>query len=284
MSEVINNMKTRRSIRKYKPDMIPEDVLNRIIEAGTYAATGMGKQSPIIIAVTNKEIRDKFSKMNAEIMGVDSDPFYGAPVVLIVLADKARPTYVYDGSLVMGNLMLAAHAEGIGSCWIQGRNREAADGSSSEEYLRELLHFPQRLRLEASLSLGMPAATPAPHSLEELKTEKVHEEAMDAHLLVNVRYTLKPGTREEFLKKFEEIEAAPCSRKEPGNLRYDYFCPEDDADAMCLIEEWTDTEAQKIHGATPHYQKLAALKKEYVLHMDLVKTYIDSIPPAVTSE
>lgn len=112
MSEVINNMKTRRSIRKYKPDMIPEDVLNRIIEAGTYAATGMGKQSPIIIAVTNKEIRDKFSKMNAEIMGVDSDPFYGAPVVLIVLADKARPTYVYDGSLVMGNLMLAAHAEG----------------------------------------------------------------------------------------------------------------------------------------------------------------------------
>ena len=83
MSEVINNMKTRRSIRKYKPDMSPEDVLNRIIEAGTYAATGMGKQSPIIIAVTNKEIRDKFSKMNAEIMGVDSDPFYGAPVVLI---------------------------------------------------------------------------------------------------------------------------------------------------------------------------------------------------------
>ena len=116
MSEVINNMKTRRSIRKYKPDMIPEDVLNRIIEAGTYAATGMGKQSPIIIAVTNKEIRDKFSKMNAEIMGVDSDPFYGAPVVLIVLADKTRPTYVYDGSLVMGNLMLAAHAEGIGHC------------------------------------------------------------------------------------------------------------------------------------------------------------------------
>lgn len=132
MSEVINNMKTRRSIRKYKPDMIPEDVLNRIIEAGTYAATGMGKQSPIIIAVTNKEIRDKFSKMNAEIMGVDSDPFYGAPVVLIVLADKARPTYVYDGSLVMGNLMLAAHAEGIGSCWIHRAKEEfeSAEGLS----------------------------------------------------------------------------------------------------------------------------------------------------------
>lgn len=137
MSEVINNMKTRRSIRKYKPDMIPEDVLNRIIEAGTYAATGMGKQSPIIIAVTNKEIRDKFSKMNAEIMGVDSDPFYGAPVVLIVLADKARPTYVYDGSLVMGNLMLAAHAEGIGSCWIH-RAKEEFESVEGKAFLKSL--------------------------------------------------------------------------------------------------------------------------------------------------
>lgn len=137
MSEVINNMKTRRSIRKYKPDMIPDDVLNRIIEAGTYAATGMGKQSPIIIAVTNKEIRDKFSKMNAEIMGVDSDPFYGAPVVLIVLADKARPTYVYDGSLVMGNLMLAAHAEGIGSCWIH-RAKEEFESAEGKVFLKSL--------------------------------------------------------------------------------------------------------------------------------------------------
>ncbi len=137
MSEVINNMKTRRSIRKYKPDMIPEDVLNRIIEAGTYAATGMGKQSPIIIAVTNKEIRDKFSKMNAEIMGVDSDPFYGAPVVLIVLADKARPTYVYDGSLVMGNFMLAAHAEGIGSCWIH-RAKEEFESAEGKAFLKSL--------------------------------------------------------------------------------------------------------------------------------------------------
>ena len=137
MSEVIYNMKTRRSIRKYKPDMIPEDVLNRIIEAGTYAATGMGKQSPIIIAVTNKEIRDKFSKMNAEIMGVDSDPFYGAPVVLIVLADKARPTYVYDGRLVMGNLMLAAHAEGIGCCWIH-RAKEEFESAEGKAFLKSL--------------------------------------------------------------------------------------------------------------------------------------------------
>ena len=116
MSDVLETIKSRRSIRKYKSDMIPQDKLEKIIEAGTYAATGMGKQSPIIIAVTNKELRDKLSAMNAKIMGVEIDPFYGAPVVLIVLADKARPTYIYDGSLVMGNLMLEAEAQGIGSC------------------------------------------------------------------------------------------------------------------------------------------------------------------------
>ena len=137
MSEVINNMKTRRSIRKYKPDMIPEDVLNRIIEAGTYAATGMGKQSPIIIAVTNKEIRDKFSKMNAEIMGVDSDPFYGAPAILIVLADKNWANRVYDGSLVMGNMMLAAHSLNLGSIWIH-RAKEEFELPEYQELLKEL--------------------------------------------------------------------------------------------------------------------------------------------------
>ena len=101
MNDVLETIKSRRSIRKYKSDMVPQDKLEKIIEAGTYAATGMGKQSPIIVAVTNKELRDKLSAMNAKIMGVNSDPFYGAPVVLIVLADKNRPTYVYDGSLVM---------------------------------------------------------------------------------------------------------------------------------------------------------------------------------------
>ena len=125
MSEVLDKIKSRRSIRKYRSDMIPQDKLEKIIEAGTYAATGMGKQSPIIIAVTNKELRDKLSAMNAKIMGVDNmDPFYGAPVVLIVLADKSRPTCVYDGSLVMGNLMLEAEEQGIGSCWIHRAKEE----------------------------------------------------------------------------------------------------------------------------------------------------------------
>lgn len=137
MSDVLETIKSRRSIRKYKSDMVPQDKLGKIIEAGTYAATGMGKQSPIIIAVTNKELRDKLSAMNAKVMGVNSDPFYGAPVVLIVLADKSRPTYVYDGSLVMGNLMLEAEAQGIGSCWIH-RAKEEFESEEGKELLRSL--------------------------------------------------------------------------------------------------------------------------------------------------
>ncbi len=125
MNEIIKAMIARRSIRKYKPDMVPQDIIDQIIKAGTYAATGKNKQAPIIIAVTNKAVRDELSKVNAKIMGVETDPFYGAPVVLIVLADKnAAPTYVYDGSLVMGNLMLAAYSLGIGSCWIHRAKQE----------------------------------------------------------------------------------------------------------------------------------------------------------------
>lgn len=137
MSDAIENLLTRRSVRSYKPDAVPGDILDKIIEAGTYAATGMGAQSPIIVAVTNKEVRDKLSKMNAEIMGNDSDPFYGAPVVLIVLADKSRGTYLYDGSLVMGNLMLAAHALGLGSCWIH-RAKEEFESPEGKEILKSL--------------------------------------------------------------------------------------------------------------------------------------------------
>ena len=137
MSDVLETIKSRRSIRKYKSDMVPQDKLEKIIEAGTYAATGMGKQSPIIVAVTNKELRDKLSAMNAKIMGTNTDPCYGAPVVLIVLADKSRPTYLYDGSLVMGNLMLEAEAQGIGSCWIH-RAKEEFESEEGKEILKSL--------------------------------------------------------------------------------------------------------------------------------------------------
>lgn len=137
MEPLILEMMNRRSVRKYRSDMIPRDILEPILEAGTYAATGMGRQSPIIVAVTNPALRNRLSHMNAEVMGMDGDPFYGAPVVVIVLADKNIGTHVYDGSLVMGNLMLAAHALGIGSCWIH-RAKEVFASPEGKEILREL--------------------------------------------------------------------------------------------------------------------------------------------------
>ncbi len=135
--DAITNLKTRRSIRRFKSDMVPKDIIAKIAEAGTYAATGRNFQAPIIIAVTNQEMRDRLSRWNASIMGTDMDPFYNAPVVLIVLADKTVPTYLYDGSLVMGSLMQAAHAYGIGSCWIH-RAKEEFDTEEGKAILREL--------------------------------------------------------------------------------------------------------------------------------------------------
>ena len=139
MSEALENIKTRRSIRKYKPDMIPQEILDQIIEAGLYAASGMGQQNTIIIQVTNKELRDQISKMNQEIGGWKEgfDPFYGAPAMLIVLAKKDWPNRVYDGSLVMGNLMLAAHDLGIGSCWIH-RAKQEFETEWGKEFLKSL--------------------------------------------------------------------------------------------------------------------------------------------------
>ena len=124
MGETLKTIRERRSVKSYKPDMVPEEIVQKIVEAGTWAPSGMGRQSAIIVAVTNKELRDRLSRMNAEIMGTSIDPFYGAPVVLIVLADKRVPTHVYDGSLVMANLMLAAQDQGIGSCWIHRAKEE----------------------------------------------------------------------------------------------------------------------------------------------------------------
>ena len=118
MSEALEVMRQRRSVRSYKADPIPRELLEKVLEAGTYAPTGMGRQSPIILAVTDKALRDRIAKLNAAVMGRDNDPFYGAPAVLVVLADKSVPTYLYDGSLVMGNLLNAAHDVGLGACWI----------------------------------------------------------------------------------------------------------------------------------------------------------------------
>lgn len=138
MNAVIENILTRRSVKKYKKDLIPKEILEEIIKAGSYAPSGMNRQSPIILAVTNSELRDQLSKLNASIMGKENfDPFYGAPVVLVVLANKQCPTCLYDGSVVMENLMLAAHSFQIGSCWVH-RAKEMFETEEGKKILKSL--------------------------------------------------------------------------------------------------------------------------------------------------
>ena len=139
MNTVIEHMLTRRSVRKYRPEPVPQELMDQIIRAGTYAASGKGHQSAVIVAITNRALRDRLSELNRQIGGWEEgfDPFYGAPAALLVLAEKQWPTHVYDGSLVMGNLMLAAHALGLGSCWIN-RARETFETQEGKEILRIL--------------------------------------------------------------------------------------------------------------------------------------------------
>ena len=134
--EAMENLLTRRSIRQYKPDMLPREIIEKIAEAGTYAPTGKNQQSPIIIAVTNKALRERMSALNAAVLGMDGDPFYGAPTVLVVLADADSPYAVQDGSLVLGNLMNAAKAIGLGSCWIN-RAKEVFDTDEGKALLKK---------------------------------------------------------------------------------------------------------------------------------------------------
>lgn len=139
MNVTIREMEKRRSIRKYKAELPAKEDLDLIVEAGLYAASGMGRQSPIILVVTQKEMRDRLAEANRRILGAPEgvDPFYGAPAVLVVLANKADPTGIYDGSLVMGNMMLAAHTLKLGSCWIH-RAKEEFETDEYKQLLQDL--------------------------------------------------------------------------------------------------------------------------------------------------
>ena len=159
MNKVIQNMLSRKSVKNYKSDAVPNELLEQIIQAGLHAPSGRNKQAPIILAVTNKEIRDKLSKINA---GKDpyfrADPFYNAPCVLVVLADKSVPTYVYDGSLVMENMLLAAEGLDIGSCWLG----LVAIYFSVEENLKKL-HIPEGYTPLYGVALGYKAEPNEPN-------------------------------------------------------------------------------------------------------------------------
>ena len=136
MNETINTIISRRSIKAYTNQMVSDHLLNEITTAATYSASGMNKQAAVMIVVKDKALRDKLSKLNASILGTDKDPFYNAPIVVVVLADSNVRTYIEDGSLVMGNLMNAAHSVGVGSCWIH-RAKEMFETEEGKKLLKE---------------------------------------------------------------------------------------------------------------------------------------------------
>ena len=138
MNEVLKAMKERRSVRAFKPDLPPKELLEQIAEAGIYAPSGRNSQSAIILAVTDPITRKKLMEANRAILGrEDGDPFYGAPVIFVVLRNKEVGTSIYDGSLVMENLMLAAHSLGLGSIWIH-RAKEEFETDEYKTFLKDL--------------------------------------------------------------------------------------------------------------------------------------------------
>ena len=150
---------TRRSVRKYTQEQISDELLDAVLKAGLYAPTAKNNQKPVMVAVRDKETRDLLSKINAEIMGIESDPFYGAPCVIVVLTDPAFPTWIDDGSLVLGNLMNAANALNLGSCWIN-RARETFDRPEGKELLKKW-GLPETYRGVGNCILGYAAEEPA---------------------------------------------------------------------------------------------------------------------------
>ena len=162
MNETLRTLRERRSVRSFLADPVPENILDAILEAGTWAATGMNKQSPVMVVVRDKETIDYMERLNAAVMGnPDGHPFYGAPVVVVVLADGDNYNWLRDGSLVMGNLMNAAHSLGIGSCWIN-RAQEVFEREEGKALLRRW-GIPESYRGIGNCILGYPKGDlPAP--------------------------------------------------------------------------------------------------------------------------
>ena len=161
--EMLNLLKTRRSVRAYKADPVPEELLDQVLEAGTYAPSAMGRQSPTLIAVTSPKYREQISKLNAAVMGTDKDPYYGAPVIVLALADPAIGPWVEDACCALENMMLAAHALGLSTVWVH-REREIFDSEAGKALLREW-GLPETLRGVGSIALGygaVPASQPKP--------------------------------------------------------------------------------------------------------------------------
>ena len=158
--EAMKNLLERRSIRRYKDTQVPDELLDKVLEAGLYAPTGMNRQNIVMVAVRDKATRDQMMKMNAAVMGSQNDPFYGAPCVIVVLGDPEIYPVVENGSLVLGNLMNAAHALGLGSCWIH-RARQTFETEEGKELLRSW-GLKDTLVGIGNCILGSPDENPAP--------------------------------------------------------------------------------------------------------------------------
>ena len=169
--DAMQNLLQRRSIRKYTDQQVPEALLDQILEAGIYAPSGMNRQGSVLVAVTDKETRDRLAGLKTSLTGANKDPFYGAPCVVVVLADPEHFTWEEDGSLVMGNLLNAAHAVGLGSCWIH-RAREMFDSEEGKALLREW-GLPESLRGVGNCILGYSAENPEPKERKNGRIVKI---------------------------------------------------------------------------------------------------------------
>ncbi len=175
--ELLEMMKNRRSVRAYTREPVPEEKLEKILQAGLLSASGRAIRPWEFILVRDKETLKQMAKARA----AGAKMLEEADSAVVVLGDETKTdVWTEDCSIAMANMHLMADSLGVGSCWIQGRLREASDGRTTEAYVRELLGYPMQLRLEAILSLGMPKDHPSPHTEENLLTEKIHKECYGA--------------------------------------------------------------------------------------------------------
>lgn len=156
----INNLITRRSVKSYQPEQIKKEELDAILMAGTYAPTGMNKQSPVMVAVQDPILLHQLSQMNAQLLGTENDPFYGAPTVVVIFGNPEMPTWMEDACLVAGNLMNAAHSLGIGSCWIH-RARPMFESEDGRKIMKQW-GIPETMIGVANIILGYQKEAPKP--------------------------------------------------------------------------------------------------------------------------
>ena len=168
---VMDILLKRRSIRKYKNEPIPRETLNMILQAGLISPSGRNRRPWELIVVEDKEVLAKLSKARDH----GAAMLEGAGAAIVVFSNpELTDVWTEDCSIVMSNMHLMAASLGVGSCWIQGRLRVSADGRTTEDYIRQILGVPEKYKLEAMLSLGIPDEYPEGHKLEDLPMEKIH--------------------------------------------------------------------------------------------------------------